>query len=44
MDPMPHTPIFSQNNFIWIELSGPQSIQAMNPVRLDLQNMFVLFF
>ena len=42
MDPRPHTPIIPQNNFIWIELSGPPSLQAMNPLCLELHNLFVI--
>ena len=29
---------------IWIELYGPRSIQDMNPLRLDQQNLFVVLF
>ena len=44
MDPRLHTPILPWNNFIWIELSGPPSLQAMNPLRLELYTLFVLLF
>ena len=44
MDPRPHTPVLPQNNFIWIELYGPPSLQDTNPLRLELHNMFVLLF
>ena len=42
MDPIPNTPILPQKNFILIELSGPPSLQAMNPLRLELHNQFVI--
>ena len=44
MDPRPHNPIRSRNNFIWVELSGPRSLQAINALCLDLHNLFVLLF
>ena len=44
MDPRPHAPILPQNSFIWIELSGPTSIQAMNPLIFELHNMLILPF
>ena len=42
MDPITHTLILPQNNFIWIELSVPPIIQTMNTLRLELHTMFVL--
>ena len=42
MYPRPNTPVLTQNNLIWIELSGPQIIQFVNPLHLDLRNMVVL--
>ena len=44
MDPRPHNPVLTRNNFIWIELYGPQIIQAVYPLRLELRNMFLLVF
>ena len=44
MYPRPHTSILPQNNFIWIELYGPPSFQAMNTLFLELRNLFVLLF
>ena len=44
MDPIPHTPLLPQNNFIWIELYGPPSFQAMNILFLELHTLFVLLF
>ena len=41
--PRPHNPILPRCGFIWIELTGSQILQAMNPLRLDLHVMFVLF-
>ena len=41
MDPRPHNPIFPQNNLIWIALSGTPSIQAMNPLCLELHTLFL---
>ena len=42
MYPRLYNPILLRNNFIWIELSGPPIVQAMNPLRLEIQNMFVI--
>ena len=44
MDPRPHTPILLQKKFIYIELSGPPSLQCTDPLRLELHTMVVLLF
>ena len=44
MDPRQHTPVLTQNNLVFIELSGPPIIQAMNPLYLELHNLIVLLF
>ena len=40
MEPMLHTPILPQNNFMYIELSAPQSLQNMNPLRMEIHTFF----
>ena len=42
MDLRPHTLVLPRKKCIWIELSVPQILQAMNTLYLDLHNMFVL--
>ena len=44
MNLRPHTTILPQNNFMWIEPSVPPIIQDINPLRLELHNMYVLLF
>ena len=44
MDPRHNIAIFPGNNFILIELSGPPSLQDMNPICLELHHVFVLLF
>ena len=44
MYPRPHNPILPQNKFIWIELSGPPSAHAINPLHLGLHTLFILLF
>ena len=42
MDPRPSTPILPRKQIVSVELSDPQNLQALNPLGLDLHNMFVL--
>ena len=44
MDPSPYTSVLSRSKIICIELSISQSLQAMNPLHLDLHSIFVLLF
>ena len=44
MDRRLNTPIVPQNDFICIELFVPISPQAVNPLRLEIQTLFVLLF
>ena len=44
INPRPHTTTLPHKKLICIELSGPPSIQYMNPLDLELHNMFVLHF
>ena len=43
MEPSSHTNVLPQKS-IWIEISGPQTTQAINLFRLDLHNKFVPLF
>ena len=42
MYPIPHTFTLPGKNFICIELSGPRSLQAMNPLYLGSHNICLL--
>ena len=44
MYPRPHTTILTWNNFIYIELSGPPSLQCTDPLCLEIHIMVVLLF
>ena len=44
MDPRQHNPVLTWNNLVFIEISGPPSLQVMNPLYLELHNLIVLLF
>ena len=44
MEPRPHITVLPQKNPIWIEPYIPKILQAMNPLRLDHYNLFLLLF
>ena len=44
MDPRQHTTVFTWKKLVCIELSGPTSLQARNPLYLEFHNLILLLF